>query len=139
MTLALRPAALEEFGFVTALRYLVEEWGRATRMPTEFQVGNVEVQLPPDHAITLYRIVQESLTNVAKHAGQPCCVSVVLVFGESHLTLSIDDDGQGFDAANASSHSLIAQGKLGLVGMRERIFLVGGALDIDSTPGAAPW
>jgi len=134
--LALRPAALEEFGFVTALRYLVEEWGRATRMPAEFQVGNVEVQLPPDHAITLYRIVQEALTNVAKHAGQPCRVSVVLVFSESHLTLSIDDDGHGFDAANASSHSLIAQGKLGLVGMRERIFLVGGALDIDSTPGA---
>lgn len=135
VTLALRPAALEEFGFVTALRYLVEEWGRVTGTAAEFQVGNAEVQLPPDHAITLYRLVQEALTNVAKHAGQPRCVSVVLIFGESHLTLSVDDDGTGFQAGDASVHALVSQGKLGLVGMRERISLVGGTLDIDSIPG----
>ncbi|GJD37195.1 sensor histidine kinase [Methylobacterium aerolatum] len=135
VTLALRPAALEEFGFVTALRYLVEEWGRVTGCPVEFQVGNVEVELPPDHAITLFRLVQEALTNVAKHAGQPSAVSVVLIFGESHLTLSVEDDGNGFEAGEASVHALVAQGKLGLVGMRERISLVGGTLDIDSTPG----
>lgn len=135
VTLALRPAALEEFGFVTALRYLVEEWGRITGTPAEFQVGNAEVPLPPDHAITLYRLVQEALTNVAKHAGWPGCVSVVLVFGQTHLTLSVDDDGVGFDADDASNQSLVSRGKLGLVGMRERISLVGGTLDIESTPG----
>lgn len=133
--LALRPAALEEFGFVTALRYLVEEWARVTGIHAEFQVGNAEIELPPDHAITLFRLVQEALTNVAKHAGQPRSVSVVLVFGESHLTLSVEDDGNGFEAGDASAHALVSKGKLGLVGMRERVALVGGTLDIDSTPG----
>lgn len=133
VTLALRPAALEEFGFVTAVRYLVEEWGRMSGTPAEFQVGGSEVPLAPDHAITLYRLVQEALTNIAKHAGQPACVSVVLVFGRAHLTLSVDDDGDGFDAASATA--LYSQGKLGLLGMRERVSLVGGTLDIDSEPG----
>ena len=67
------------------------------------------------------------------HAGQPACVSVVLVFGRTHLTLSVDDDGDGFDAASATA--LYSQGKLGLLGMRERVSLVGGTLDIDSEPG----
>jgi two-component system sensor histidine kinase DegS len=135
VTLELRPAALDEFGFVTALRYLVDEWSRTTLMATELQVSGEELHLPAEHAITLYRITQEALTNVAKHAGLPSYVSVVLLFGAGRLTLTIDDDGAGFEADGASAHSLTSQGKLGLSGMRERMALIGGSLEIESSPG----
>lgn len=135
VTLELRPAALDEFGFVTALRYLVEEWSRTTRIATELQVSGKEFHLPAEHAITLYRITQEALTNVAKHAGLPSYVSVVLLFSPGRLTLTVDDDGTGFEADDASSHLLVTQGKLGLIGMRERMALIGGSLQVESSPG----
>ncbi|WP_238272994.1 MULTISPECIES: sensor histidine kinase [Methylobacterium] len=135
VTLALRPAALDEFGFVTALRYLVDEWSRATGIGTEMQVCGEEVPLPAEHAITLYRLSQEALTNVAKHAGRPSYASFVLLFSPGHLTLTVDDDGVGFEADEASTLSLVSQGKLGLIGMRERMSLVGGTLELESSPG----
>lgn len=135
VTLELRPAALDEFGFVTALRYLVDEWRRVTEIVTEFQVVGEEVSLPTELAITLYRLTQEALTNVAKHAGRPSNVSVVLWFSQEQITLTVDDDGRGFEADEASARALVAQGKLGLIGMRERLSLVGGSLNIESSPG----
>lgn len=135
VTLELRPAALDEFGFVTALRYLVEEWSRTTSVPTELQVSGAEIPLPAEHAITLYRITQEALNNVAKHAGLPSYVSIVLLFGAGRLTLTVDDDGLGFEADAASVNVLVTQGKLGLIGMRERMALIGGGLEIESSPG----
>lgn len=72
---------------------------------------------------------------MAKHAGLPSYVSVVLLFGAGRLTLTIDDDGAGFEADGASAHSLTSQGKLGLSGMRERMALIGGSLEIESSPG----
>lgn len=135
VTLALRPAALDEFGFVTALRYLVDEWSGATRIATEMQVCGEEIPLPAEHAITLYRLTQEALTNVAKHAGRPSYASVVLLFSPGHLTLTVDDDGVGFEAEEASTLSLVSQGKLGLIGMRERMSLIGGTLELESSPG----
>ncbi|GJD74018.1 sensor histidine kinase [Methylobacterium goesingense] len=135
VSLELRPAALDEFGFVTALRYLAKEWSRLTGIATEFQMVGQDVPLSTELAVTLYRLSQEALTNVAKHAGQPSAVSVVLLFGVSHLTLTVDDDGVGFDADAASALALVAEGKLGLIGMRERMSLVGGSLELESMPG----
>ena len=135
VTLELRPAALDEFGFVTALRYLVDEWRRATGIAVEFQVVGEEVPLPAEIAITLYRLTQEALTNVAKHAGGPSFATVVLLFDPDFFTLTVDDDGIGFDPEVASALCLASQGKLGLVGMRERLCLVGGSLELESSPG----
>lgn len=135
VTLELRPAALDDFGVVTALRYLVAEWSRTTRIAAELQVVGREVALPTELAITLYRMTQEALTNVAKHAGQPSDVSVVLLFSLAHLTLTVDDNGVGFEVNGASGLALVAQGKLGLIGMRERMGLVGGSLELESSPG----
>lgn len=135
VTLELRPAALDEFGFGTALRYLVDEWTRATEIPTEYQVVGEECCLPTELVITLYRTTQEALTNVAKHAHGVTCVSVVLRFSNEQITLTVDDNGTGFDAEAASAASLVGQGKLGLIGMRERLSLVGGSLEIESSPG----
>lgn len=135
VTLELRPAALEEFGFVTALRSLVDEWSRITGIATEFQIVGEEFDLPLGTTITLYRLAQEALTNVAKHAGTGVSVSVVLRFSASQATLTIDDDGCGFDAEAAVASRLVSQGKLGLLGMRERLSLVDGTLNIESVAG----
>lgn len=135
VSLELRPAALDEFGFVTALRYLVQEWSRVTGIATEFQLVGQEMPLATELAVTLYRLSQEALTNVAKHAGQPSAVSVVLLFSPVHLTLTVDDNGIGFEADAASALALVAEGKLGLIGMREHMSLVGGSLELESMPG----
>lgn len=135
VTLELRPAALDEFGFVTALRSLVDEWSRVTDIVTEFQIVGEELDFPLETAITLYRLAQEALTNVAKHAGPDVSVSVVLRFSALQVTLTIDDNGSGFAADEAIATSLVSQGKLGLLGMRERMSLVDGTLNIESAPG----
>ncbi|CAO4140232.1 sensor histidine kinase [Methylorubrum aminovorans] len=135
VTLELRPAALEEFGLVTALRSLVEEWNRVTEIVTEFQIVGQEGDLPLETAVTLYRLAQEALTNVAKHAGPGVAVSVVLRFSALQVTLTIDDNGGGFKADEALTSHLVSQGKLGLLGMRERLSLVDGTLKIESAPG----
>ncbi|WP_331288048.1 MULTISPECIES: sensor histidine kinase [Methylobacteriaceae] len=135
VTLELRPAALDEFGFVTALRSLVEEWSRITEMETEFQIVGEEVDLSLETAITLYRLTQEALTNVAKHAGSDVSVSVVLRYSAYQVTLTIDDDGSGFEVDQAVASALVSQDKLGLLGMRERLSLVDGTLSIESAPG----
>ena len=135
VTLELRPAALEEFGLITALRSLVEEWNRITEIVTEFQIVGQEGDLPLETAVTLYRLAQEALTNVAKHAGPGVAVSVVLRFSALQVTLTIDDNGGGFEAEAASTSHLVSEGKLGLLGMRERLSLVDGTLNIESAPG----
>jgi signal transduction histidine kinase len=135
VTLELRPAALDEFGLITALRYLVDEWTRVTAIPTEFQVVGEECCFPTELTITLYRTAQEALTNVAKHAQGASCVSIVVRFSLEQITLAIDDNGSGFDADSSSTGFLVGQGKLGLIGMRERLTLVGGNLEIESSPG----
>lgn len=134
VTLELRPAALDEFGFVTALRYLVDEWTCVTAIPTEFQVAGEERSLSTEMIITLYRTTQEALTNVAKHAQDATCVSIVVQFSLEQIILTIDDDGSGFDADRYSPGLLVRQGKLGLIGMRKRLTLVGGSLEIKSSP-----
>ncbi|WP_238258275.1 sensor histidine kinase, partial [Methylobacterium gnaphalii] len=98
VSLELRPPALDEFGVVTALRHLVNEWGRATGIAVELQLVGPESTLSTELAITLYRLTQEALTNVAKHAGEPSHVSVVVLFSPTHLTLTVDDNGVGFEA-----------------------------------------
>jgi signal transduction histidine kinase len=77
----------------------------------------------------VYRIVQEALTNVAKHAGA-AAVNVVVTRPDGSVSVVIEDDGAGFDPDSAP------KGRLGLVGMRERVELVGGEIDVDSSPGS---
>jgi len=82
---------------------------------------------------TLYRIVQEALNNVAKHADAKR-VSLVLHRGDFHVQAIIEDDGRGFDATSALQVSN-GRGRLGLVGIQERLVLAGGSLQIESAPG----
>ena len=124
----LRPTALDDFGLVPALERLVSTFTEQTGIAVDFEALLPE-RVPPEIETALYRIVQESLTNVVKHA-RAGRVSIVLRRRENGVSVVVEDDGVGFDPAGARD------GGLGLVGMRERVALLGGRFDIESRPGA---
>ena len=131
LTWQLRPAVLDHLGLSAALRNLVSGWSERFGIPADFDVSGIEeVKLTKDVEANLYRIAQEALHNVAKHAGATQ-VSVVLTQRDGHLTLVVDDNGRGFDSdAMVQPNGNVG---LGLISMRERAALVGGHLDVDSS------
>ena len=127
LAVELRPKALDDFGLVAALERLRETFTEQTgmRVELEAQIGD---RLPSDVETALYRIVQEALTNIVKHA-QATSVSIVLARSPRAITAVIEDDGRGF-APDAGSEGL------GLLGMGERLALLGGKLKLESSPDA---
>ena len=123
----LRPAALN-FGIVSALEWLVEDFGRRKGLSCQLWINGREPVLDDAHATAVFRIVQASLTNVARHAGASR-VDVTLTNTETTLDLYVSDDGCGFDPAAARKGY-----SYGLLGMSERARLIGGSLRIDSSP-----
>ena len=128
LAVELRPSALDDFGLGPAVERLAQTFGERSGISTTVET-HLDDRLPPELETTLYRVVQEALSNVVKHAGAEH-VSVVLAQRESGVAAIIEDDGQGFD------ESLIRPDALGLTGMRERLALVGGTLEIESAPGS---
>jgi two-component system, NarL family, sensor histidine kinase DevS len=130
----LRPAALDEFGTGPALRALVDRTSATAGLEVELTVdlayeqGRADTRHAPELESTLYRLVQEALTNVVKHAGASR-VTVDVTEDDSTVQLTVTDNGAGFQTDAASEG-------FGLIGMRERIALIGGELDFDSQPGA---
>jgi signal transduction histidine kinase len=133
LALELRPSVLDDLGLLPALRQLHKGFRDRSHLVIDFQVLGLDGQrLPPSIETTLYRIVQEALTNVARHARAQS-VSVLLERRDDAVKLIIEDDGVGFDAATIAD---VRDGeRLGLYGMRERASLLGGALTIESLPG----
>jgi signal transduction histidine kinase len=129
LAVQLRPKALDDFGLVAAVEHLVQTFseGTAIRVDLEAQLG--DKRLPAEVETTLYRIVQEALTNIVKHAGASR-VSVLLVRRSTSATVVIEDDGQGFDPAELREEGM------GIIGMRERVELHEGRLTVESTPGS---
>jgi PAS domain S-box-containing protein len=129
IALALRPTALDDLGLNTALVNYVESWSEQSGVEADFQSAGMDgARLPPEVETALFRVVQEALTNVRKHA-QSQHVSVILRRGPQDAVAVVEDDGRGFDA------EATAAGRLGLLGMRERLALVGGTLVVESEPG----
>lgn len=130
----LRPPALDDLGLETALSNYLEEWAERSRIPVDFHSRGFEgKRLPVTHETTLYRIAQEALTNVFKHSGSDR-VSFILDRRADYVLAVIEDNGHGFDADALLQQSVKAR-QLGLMGMRERARLLGGTLNIESTPG----
>ncbi|MCM3870031.1 MAG: PAS domain-containing sensor histidine kinase [Pyrinomonadaceae bacterium] len=129
----LRPLVLDDLGLITALRTYLDEWANRAKIPVGFFDQGLADRLPADIETTLYRVVQESLTNILKHADAKG-VSVILEQRENNVSLIIEDDGKGFDVPNVWCAPLKDRG-LGLLGMRERVMLGGGSLNVESTPG----
>ena len=129
LAIDLRPASLDYVGLEGALRQYVESVAAQSGLKVEFEAVHLQ-RLPLEMETALYRIAQEALTNVARHA-QATRVDVLLMQDDGQITLIVEDDGVGFDPA---SHD--AAGRLGLLGIRERTELLGGTLVIESAPGA---
>ena len=127
LAVELRPTALDDFGLEPALERLVDTFGRRTGLVIELHVTGLERRLGEHVETALYRVVQEGLTNIAKHAGATRVE--IDVQGHDHsVGMTIEDDGRGFVVSGPALG-------LGLVSMRERAELLGGSLSVQSTPG----
>ena len=130
----LRPAALDDIGLEPALRSLFERTLEAhgvTVAPDidlDLEAGRSASRLEPEIEGTVYRLVQEALSNTAKHASTDRA-SVRVIEQDGHVSIEVRDEGRGFDPTDPRRG-------FGLLGMRERVELTGGTLEIDSLPGA---
>ena len=127
LAVELRPTALDDFGLPTALERLASSFAEQTGAAVELESRLGDDRLPAEVETVLYRIVQEALTNVVKHA-QADRVSIVLRRKDGSVTAVIEDDGRGFDRSDAGEG-------FGLVGMKERVELVKGRLEIETSRG----
>jgi PAS domain S-box-containing protein len=128
LSLNLRPPMLDDLGLVPTLLWHVERYRAQTGIEVRFRHRGMNERLPVGAEITAFRIVQEALTNVARHAGvTEACVDFWMEDGG--LWLRVEDGGRGFDP------SALRGASSGLTGMRERALLLGGALTVDSAPG----
>lgn len=124
----LRPTALDDHGLYSAIESQVRRFSTQTGIEADLRVHGEPAELDPDRQIAVFRIAQEALANVARHAGATSVGVDVAALGDSGVALTVSDDGRGFATGGEATG-------LGLNGMAERARLVGGELDIDSRPG----
>jgi len=129
----LRPATLDNLGLVPAIEWLVSDVARYSGIATKLKVIGTERRLSDEVELVLFRIAQEALRNVWKHA-QATSAKIVLEYVDGGIRLSVEDDGKGFEHPPVVSN-FIVHGKLGLAGMQERASLLGGTLTISSELG----
>ncbi len=133
LSIDLRPSALDDLGLLPALRWYIKEYQQKCGISVEFSASGLKERLSPETETAIYRIVQESLTNTAKHA-QAHTVWVTAQESNCEVFIHIRDDGQGFDAQAVLRTPWQDRG-LGLAGMMERASLLGGSVQIASRPG----
>jgi len=132
LSLDLRPALLDDLGLVVALRWYVDRQAQRTGFTAQFVADALKTRPRPDIETACFRVAQEALTNVVRHARAQQ-VRVELHQRDTELHLLIRDDGKGFDVRTAQERA--AQGaSMGLLGMQERVWLVGGQIAIESAP-----
>jgi two-component system, NarL family, sensor histidine kinase DevS len=129
LAVELRPSALDDFGLVPALERLAGTFSERTGIRATVAATLGDTRLPPETETVVYRLVQEALTNVVKHAAASE-VGIVLTRRDGGVSAVVEDDGQGFAESGVRNEAL------GLVGMRERLALLGGTLAVESAPGA---
>jgi light-regulated signal transduction histidine kinase (bacteriophytochrome) len=124
----IRPTALDDLGLETAIRHLTEIWAERSRLPIGLHLRLNDRRLDPAVETTLYRVLQEALNNIVRHA-EATRVGVLLEANEKEVRMIVEDDGRGFSPDDEPGK------RLGLLGMRERLSLVRGALEVESAPG----
>jgi PAS domain S-box-containing protein len=130
LSLDLRPPMLDDMGLLPTLLWHIQRYTQQTNVMVDFKYSGLSVALPPHVAIAAYRIVQEGLTNVARHA-QTTAAAVRVWINAGQLKITLEDQGCGFDMAGAPQDGR----SIGLAGMRERAQLLGGQFNFDSAPG----
>jgi signal transduction histidine kinase len=128
VAMALRPVSLD-LGFAPAIEGLVADFRSRTGIHCTVKVPGTDVSLAEDRGIVMFRILQESLTNVSRHAAAHN-VDVTVEVDDAKVRMAVEDDGRGFDVSAAEK-----RGTLGLLGIRERVIMLGGDLKIRSSPG----
>jgi signal transduction histidine kinase len=128
ITSSLRPGALN-LGIVAALEWLAEEFSEYTDIPCELVIGDGDITLSEFVATAVFRIIQESLTNITRHAAATQ-VKIIVTRTDGHLCFEVRDNGKGFDLHSVASHK-----SFGLIGIRERVEILEGDLAIDSELG----
>jgi signal transduction histidine kinase len=126
----LRPALLDDLGLIPAVRSFAETDLARARVQSHVQVVGAKRKLPASMEIAVFRVIQEAVTNIIKHA-EARNATVELCFRHSSIGASIEDDGKGFDRTQLGRNAHA----LGLLGMRERVTLLGGTWRIESRPG----
>lgn len=132
LSLDLRPSILDDFGLVPALRWLVERQATRTSLDIQFTADAFDERVPEPVENVCFRVTQEALTNIIRHA-HAAHISVRLRHTPADLELTIQDDGIGFDIALAAERAA-QNNSMGLLGMQERVILIGGSIDITSAP-----
>lgn len=143
ISFALRPTALDDLGLVPALRNYVSQWSGWNSIPVELEVVGWEdtnaasgggQRLSPELETVIYRVTQEVLTNITRHARGATCVSIILQRSASEVNVILEDNGVGFDVEATMNRSPETR-RLGLFSMQERAHAVGGSLSIESELG----
>jgi len=130
LSVRLRPTSLDDMGLEPALGQLVSDWAAQNGVQADFHgPGSTSGRLPAEIETAVYRVVQEALTNITKHA-EASIVSVVATRPDGQVSVVIEDDGIGFDLSSAPKI------RLGMLGMRERVEQIGGKIEIESSPGS---
>jgi len=131
MSLNLRPPMLDDLGLVPTLLWYIKRYTKRVNIAVNLETIGLNERLPASIETALYRIVQEALTNVAKHAHTANQVQIRLERSPSAIAVQIKDDGQGFDLAKIMEQETAGNG-IGLLGMRERVTLLGGNFSVES-------
>jgi len=129
----LRPTMLQDHGLVVTVHHYVGEYNRFFSKSFSLETTAEPLALTPEQELTLFRVIQEALQNIHKHAGSSANAAIVLSRDETRLLLTVSDDGHGFDPATIGPR---ATSGAGLPGMRERAKLAGADLRIESAPGS---
>ncbi|RJF77873.1 GAF domain-containing protein [Rhodopseudomonas palustris] len=126
----IRPTALDDLGIQTAIQHLLDAWSEKAQVQFDLHMTLGDRRLPAAIETTLYRVLQEALTNIVRHAAATH-VSVILRLTDQQVMMVVEDDGRGFVNPDVDR----PPERLGLLGIRERLTLVGGSLEIESAPG----
>jgi signal transduction histidine kinase len=127
----IRPAALDDLGIETAINQLAMEWGSHSELKFNLQMSLGDRRLPPEVESALYRVVQEAINNVVRHA-RARQIGIILEVRNNEVTCIIEDDGCGIPSAQLEASHATKQ-RLGLLGMRERLALIRGSLEVESS------
>ena len=133
LSLFLRPSMLDDLGLVPTVRWHLNRFRTRTNVKAKFEAVNLDERLDQDTETVLYRVIQEALNNIVKHA-EARKVMVSLQRKENGVAAYIEDDGKGFDVNAVLVQEALVSG-IGLIGMRERVSLLGGSLTVESRKG----
>lgn len=133
----LSPAILEDLGFSAALQWLVSNFRKTNIMKVSLDLAEIDGLFPGNHCITIYRVIQEALTNAGKHSGAGN-VYIRIRRHDDRVTFSVEDDGRGFDILEPAQRDVADRG-VGLTTMNERVRMMGGAFELWSREGEGTW